>query len=119
MSGIIHDSERAAAKLALLLGAGSVQRNTDGIRLVVSTGQQINLLLPHAYRARFGDISQAADSERSRLGAMTLCVESLGRTQEILTASDLAFDMTDKGGIRVGPDYTCGITLDFTEESVS
>jgi len=117
MAGIIDDAERVAAKLALLLGDESVQISNDGVRLVFPTGQQINLLLPHAYRARFGDVNHTPDSAMPRLGAMTLRVEDLGRTQDVLAGNDVAFGNPDEGTIRVGPDYTCGIVLDFTEKA--
>ncbi len=48
---------------------------------------------------------------------MTLRVDSLAQTQDILAGNDLAFDITDGGVIRVAPDYTCGVILNFTEES--
>jgi hypothetical protein len=117
MAGIIDNAEQVVAKLTLLLGDESVQISNDGVRLVVPTGQQINLLLPHAYRARFGDVDEAPDSETPRLAAMILCVEDLGRTQDVLAGNDLPFDITDGGAIRVAPDYTCGLILDFTEDS--
>ena len=117
MAGIIDDIERVAAKLALLLGDDSVQTDADGAHLVVPNGQQIELLLPHAYRARFGDVNHTPDSAMPRLGAMTLRVEDLGRTQDVLAGNDVAFGNPNEGTIRVGPDYTCGIVLDFTEES--
>ena len=118
MSGIIYDADRVAGKLTLLLGDESVQRNSDGVRLVIPTGQRIDLLLPHAYQARFGKSVSMRESEIPRLGAMTLCVESLSRTQEVVAANDVAFDAVDPGTIRVGPDFTCGVTLEFTEEPV-
>jgi hypothetical protein len=117
MAGIIDDTERVAAKLALLLGDDSVQTDADGVHLAIPTGQQIDLLLPHVYRARFGDIGRESDSKTPRLVAMTLHVEDLGRTQDVLAGNDLPFDITDDGAIRVAPDYTCGLILDFTEDS--
>ncbi len=117
MAGIIDDIERVAAKLALLLGDDSAQTDADGVHLVVPSGQQIELLLPHAYRARFGDVNQSPDSAMPRLGALTLRVEDLGRTQDVLAGNDMAFGNPDEGTIRVGPDYTCGIVLDFTEKA--
>jgi catechol 2,3-dioxygenase-like lactoylglutathione lyase family enzyme len=117
MAGIIHDAERVAAKLALLLGDDSVQTNADRVHLVVPTGQQIDLLLPHVYQARFGDIGRESDSKTPRLGAMTLRVEDLGRTQDVLAGNDVAFGNPDEGTIRVGPEYACGVVLDFTEKS--
>ncbi len=114
MAGIIDDTERVAAKLALLLGDDSVQTNADGVHLVVLGGQQIELLLPQAYRARFGDVNDTPDSAMPRLGAMTLRVEDLGRTQDVLAGNDVAFGSPNEGTIRVGPDYTCGIVLDFS-----
>jgi catechol 2,3-dioxygenase-like lactoylglutathione lyase family enzyme len=119
MAGIINNAEQVAAKLALTLGDDSVQTNADGVHLVVPTGQQIDLLLPHAYQARFGDIGRESDSKTPRLGAMTLQVEKLSRTQDVLAGNSVAFDITDEGTIRVGPDYTCGLILDFTEASPS
>ena len=117
MAGIIDETEPVAAKLALLLGGDSVQTNADGVHLVIPSGQQIELLLPHAYRARFCDVNEAPDSETPRLCAMTLRVEDLGRTQDILARNDLPFDITDDGAIRVATDYTCGLILVFTKES--
>ncbi len=118
ISGIIVDAGRVADKLAVLMGADSVQRNSDGVRLVIPTGQWIDLLLPQAYQARFGDPGNAPQAEMPRLGAMTLWVEDLGRTQELLAENKLAFDAPNSATIRVGPESTCGITLDFTVESV-
>ena len=117
MAGIIDDIERVTAKLALLLGDDSVQTEADGVHLVVPTGQQIDLLLPHVYQARFGDIGRESDSKTPRLGAMTLRVEDLGRTQDVLAGNDVAFGNPDEGTIRVGPEYACGVVLDFTEKS--
>ncbi len=117
MAGIIDDAERVAAKLALLLGDDSLRTDADGVHLVVPSGQQIELLLPHAYQGRFGDVNDTLDSEMPRLAAMTLRVEDSGRTQDVLAANDLPFDITDDGAIRVAPDYTCGVILDFTEDS--
>ena len=117
MAGIIDDTERVAAKLALLLGDDSVQTDADGVRLVVPSGQQIELLLPHAYRGRFGDVNDTPDSEMPRLGAMKLRVEDLSRTKNVLTGNHVVIGNPDEGTIRVGPDYTCGVVLDFTEES--
>ena len=85
--------------------------------LVWATGQQIDLLLPHVYQARFGDIGRESDSKTPRLGAMTLRVEDLGRTQDVLAGNDVAFGNPDEGTIRVGPEYACGVVLDFTEKS--
>ena len=119
MSGIIYDADRVAGKLTLLIGDESIQRNSDGVRLVVPTRQRIDLLLPHAYQARFGKSVAMPESEIPRLGAMTLRVESLSRTQEVFAGNDLGFDAVDPRTIRVGPDFTCGVALEFTEEPVS
>jgi len=119
MAGIIDDAEGVAAKLALLLGDDSVQTNADGVHLVVPTGQQIDLLLPHAYQARFGDIARESDSKTPRLGAMTLQVEKLSRTQDVLAGNRVAFVITDESTIRVGPDHSGGVILDFTEASLN
>lgn len=116
MSGIIYDAEQVASKLLNLLGDEAVHQNADGVRLELPTGQRINLLFAHAYRGKFGDISQLRTTKTSCLGAMTLRVESSARVQEILAGNGLTFDIMENGAIRVGPDSTCGVILDFTED---
>ena len=118
ISGIIVDAERVADKLAVLTGAESVRESSEGVRLVMPTGQWIDLLSPQAYQARFGDPGNAAQADMPRLGAMTLCVEDLDRTQEVLAANKLAFDAPKPATIRIGPESTCGLTLEFTVEPV-
>ena len=118
MTGIIYDVERVAEKLALLIGVESVQRSSEGVRLAVPTGQWIDLLLPQAYQARFGGSGNAPKVEVPRLGAMTLCVEDLDRTQEVLAENSVAFDAPKSATIRVGPESACGLTLEFTGEPV-
>ena len=119
MTGLIGDADRVARKLSLLFGDKSLQRNDDGVRLVVPTGQRVDLLTPRAYQLRFGDSDDAMPTDLPCLVAMTLCVEDLGRTQEVLAENDIAFDTQNSATIRVGPDFTCGLTLEFTEEPVS
>jgi len=116
ISGVIYDAEQAASKLSHLLGAEAVHRSADGVRLELPTGQRINLLFVHAYRAKFGDISKLQKSKTSCLGAMTLRVESTARVQEILTGNGLTFDIMENRGIRIGPESACGVILDFTED---
>ncbi|MFQ5549531.1 MAG: VOC family protein [Woeseia sp.] len=115
MSGMIRDADRVAEKLALLLGDESVQRSSDGVRLVVPTGQRIDLLSRHAYGTRFGDPGDTSEHESPRLGAMTLRVESSDRTRQVLAGNGLEFDVTGDGAIRVASDDTCGVVVDFTE----
>ncbi len=119
MTGVIGDADRVAGKLTLLFGDKSVQRNSDGVSLVVPTGQRVDLLTPQAYQARFGDSDETPPIGLPRLGAMTLCVADLGRAQAVLIENNIAFDTQNLGTIRVGPAFTCGLTLEFTEESVN
>lgn len=119
MTGLIHNIESVATKLALLLGDESVSRINDGVRLDLPTGQRISLLLPHACRTRFGSSGGAKDSESATLCAMTLRVEELARTKSLLAGNGLKYDSVDDYMIRVTPDYACGVILDFTEESIS
>ncbi len=117
--GDIGDVDRVAGKLTLLLGDKSVQRNDDGVRLVVPTGQRVDLLTPQAYQARFADSNDTLPTELPQLVEMTLCVEDLSRTQAVLAENNIAFDVQKSATIRVGPALTCGLTLAFTEEAVS
>ena len=78
----------------------------------------MDLLTPQAYQARFGNSDDALPTKLPRLGAMTLRVEDLGRTQAILAESKIAFDRQKSATIRVGPAFTGGLTLEFTEEPV-
>ena len=116
MSGIIYDAERVASSLSHLVGNDAVRQNADGVRLELPTGQRIDLLFAHAYRAKFGDISRLRKNKSSCLGAMTLRVQSTGRVHDILTGNGLTVDIMENGAIRVGPESACGVILDFTED---
>ena len=78
----------------------------------------MDLLTPQAYQARFGNSDDTLPSELPQLIAMTQRVEDLSRTQAILTENKIAFARQKSATIRVGPDFTCGLTLEFTEEPV-
>jgi catechol 2,3-dioxygenase-like lactoylglutathione lyase family enzyme len=112
--GMIDDAGRVAAKLALLIGEDSVTKDNNGVRLNMPTGQYIDLLLPHAYRTRFGSLPASP-----RLGAMTLRVADLSRAKAILIGNGVRFDEVDDGRVRIGPDDACGVILEFTEDSES
>ena len=116
ISGIIYDAERVASKLSQLIGDDGVHHDADGVRLDLPTSQRIELLFTHAFRAKFGDIGNLPKTKSSCLGAMTLRVQSTGHIQDILTGNGLTFDVTENGAVRVGPDNTCGVILDFTED---
>ena len=94
-------------------------KDLDGVRCTIPTGQQISLLLPHAYRARYGDIAKTNNLETPRLAAMTLCVNDLSRLQAILIGNGLTYDDTVAGTIRVWPEHTCGVILDFKKDPES
>ena len=119
MSGCIQSVQRVATKLALLLGDDAVKGSHDGVRLELPTGQQINLLLPHAYRTKYGAHYSAQTSRSPRLGAVNLRVEDLGRTRDLLADNGLQYDAVNDHTIRLSPDCTCGVILDFTDKSLS
>jgi hypothetical protein len=116
MSGIIQSVAEIADKLALLLGDDAVSVSHDGVRLELPTGQRIYLLRPHAYRTRFGSSASAPGFELRNLRAITLRVDELTRTGDLLAGNGLEFDSVDDCTIRIGPDHACGVILDFTEE---
>ena len=119
MYGLIQSVEVVARKIALLLGEKAVSTSNDGVRLELPTGQQINLLLPHAYRTKYGAHYSAQTSRSPRLGAVNLRVEDLGRTRDLLAGNGLQYDVVDDHTIRLSPDCTCGVILDFTDKSPS
>ena len=117
MTGVIQSVARIASKLAFLLGKDAVTGSHDGVRLELPTGQRINLLLPHIYQSRFGTPVISPGSESPSLRAMTLRVESLVRTRDLLADNGLEYNSVDDRRIRIGQDSACGAILDFTEES--
>jgi hypothetical protein len=119
MYGLIQSVEVVARKIALLLGEKAVSTSNDGVRLELPTGQQINLLLPHAYRTKYGAHYSAQTSRSPRLGAVNLRVEDLGRTRDLLADNGLQYDAVNDHTIRLRPDCTCGVILDFTDKSLS
>ena len=113
VSGLIYDAERAAEKLGLLLGTASVLASDEGIRLVLPTEQRIELLLPDAFEAAFGRPREESNSPR--LAAMTLRVVSVAAAKDVLYRNAVAFDEHGEATIRVAPEDTCGVILDFVE----
>ena len=116
MSGIVQSVAEIAEKLSLLLGDDAVSVSHDCVRLELPTGQRINLLLPHAYKTRFGSSASAPGSELPSLRAITLRIDELTRTSDLLAGNGIEFDSVDDRTIRIGPDHACGVILDFTEE---
>ena len=112
MSGVIYDAQRVAAKMRALLGSDSVSEDGDGVRVRLATGQRLDLLLPHAYESRYGDIADSPDPDTPRLGTMTLRVASKDALRQALDSSGVPY--SDNGTIRVEAEHACGATLLFT-----
>ena len=119
MAGTIHDIDSCASKMRRLLGDQAVEHNELGILLRLPSGQFIELLLPDAYADCYGFIADSPSPETARLGAITLLVSELENTARFFTDNDVAFTQPGIDTIRVAPDLTCGVTLQFIENEVT
>ena len=119
MAGTIYDIDSCASKMQRLLGDQAVEHSERGILLRLPSGQFIELLLPDAYVDNYGVVADSPNPQTPRLGAITLCVSKLENTARFFTDNDVAF--TQPGGqmIRVVPDLTCGVTLQFIENEAT
>jgi hypothetical protein len=101
------------------LGDQAVERNERGILLRLPSGQVIDLLLPDAYADSYGVIADSPSPETARLGAITLRVSELENTAIFFADNDVAFTQPGIDTIRVAPDLTCGVTLQFVENQAT
>lgn len=119
MAGTIYNIERCASKMQRLLGDQAVEHSERGILLRLPSGQFIELLLPDAYVDSYGVIADSPSPETPRLGAITLCVSKLENTARFFAGNDVAFTQPGIDTIRVAPDLTCGVTLQFVENEAT
>ena len=115
VAGTIYDIESCASSMRRLLGDNAVAVREEGLLLQLPNAQHIELLSPEVYTSRYGNIPTSPDAGTPRLGAMTLLVESLARVTTVLAQNGVAYTEPRVGLVRVAGEYTCGITLQFTE----
>ena len=113
MAGTIYDIESCAAKMRLLLGDRAVAVRDEGIYLQLPTAQHIELLLPDVYESRYGAIPASPKKPTPRLGTMTLRVQSLDAVKAVLADNEVSCTEPQVGLVRVAPEDTCGVTLQF------
>ncbi|MGI9271820.1 MAG: VOC family protein [Woeseiaceae bacterium] len=104
MSGTIKDIASCAQKMRRLLGDDAVDVDDAGVALRVPSGQRIVL--------RLNDAAPGLD-------VMTLRVSKLQQTAKLLASNGVQYTESADGEIQVAPDYTCGVTLQFTESEPS
>ena len=63
MSGTIYDKRRIAGKLRRLLGEDAVNEDEDGVRVVLQTGQRLELLMPGEYENAYGAIAESPEPQ--------------------------------------------------------
>ena len=99
MQGTITDVASVAGKMRRLLGEAAVHESESGLLLTVPSGQKVRL-------ERSGEAG---------LESMTMRVDKLERTVEVLTRNGVNFKDAGNGAIVVSPADACGTTLEFTE----
>jgi catechol 2,3-dioxygenase-like lactoylglutathione lyase family enzyme len=80
---------------------------------IAAGNARITFLPPPAFAARFAPFGDAIGAISPRLGALRLRTASLGRTREVLSASDVAATATVDGTFLVAPKHACGTILEF------
>ena len=115
ISGVIYDKHRVAARMRALLGEGAVTEDVDGVRVVLASGQRLELLLPAEYERCYGHIAESPEPETPRLGVMTLRVASIEALRDALEQNRVDYGEEAHSALRVQPEHACGATLLFTE----
>jgi len=117
LSGTIYEKRRVAGKLRRLLGEDEVTEDFDGVRVVLQSGQRLELLIPGEYESKYGTIAESPEPQTPRLGAMTLRVASTDGLRDALGVRGIPFTEQAPGLIRVSAEHACGATLLFTESA--
>jgi hypothetical protein len=110
--GVVDDVDRAERTQRRLLGDGAVRRDADGLTLTVPSGQAIELLTPRAFERRFGGAWPDMARVRSVLPVLRLAVRDLAQTQRHFESAQVPYQRTP-GALRVGPEHTCGVLMQF------
>ncbi len=112
MTGVIDDFDRVEQAHMRFLGPDAVQRTEDGLILTLASGQVINLITAAAYDRVYGVKEQP---QTPFFGSIRLAVKDIMVTSQVLENNGVAFEVVNDGSLRIGPDYTCGIIMEFTE----
>ena len=115
LSGVIYDSKRVADRMRALLGDDAVRQDVDGVRVMLDSGQRLELLLPPDYEKSYGDIAASPQPETPRLGVMTLRVANVGALRDVLDENGVDHSVLAHGPVRVDGEHACGATVLFTE----
>jgi hypothetical protein len=114
--GVIDDIDRVERVQRKLLGSGAVRRTADGLVLTLPSEQTIELITQAAFERRFGDSWPERSRTRHVLPVLRLRSSSLDATARHLDTVRIPYRRTG-ASLRVGPDATCGVLLQFEPES--
>lgn len=114
VSGVIAQARAVATRMAALFGPNAVATSESGVRITLPSRQRVDLLLPAAFRRRFG---AAVDAAVPRLEAMTLRVTDLARTREVLAGNGLGSTPVRPNTLRLAPAQGLGAIVEFTESA--
>ena len=117
MTAVVEDLETAAAAHARLFGAEAVRR--DGRRLVIETGANttIRVVEPSDAETLSAGVAVDAAIEPPGLVSLTLAVDDADATARHLAHGRVEFARLGNSTIRVAPQETCGVLLEFEEIS--
>ncbi|MBK7661680.1 MAG: VOC family protein [Betaproteobacteria bacterium] len=112
--GVIADAAAAATAQVRLLGSGAVERIGDDVFLRLPSGQDIALLSPASFRARYGDAWPDDERWQHVFPVCRLRVKSVKETAAWLKKARVKFTRHEEA-LRVGPADTCGVLLEFID----
>ena len=115
MTGVIEDFDRVEKAQKLFLGPDAVGRTSDGLMLTLPSGQTINLINGAAFERIYGIKDQP---QAPFLGVMRLAVQDITKTTQVLKDNGVPSEPAKDGTLRVGPDDTCGMILEFSDSPV-
>ena len=114
--GVVDDLDRVERVQRRLLGEGAVRREADGLVLTVPSGQVIELITQAAFERRFGDAWPEPARTRDVLPVLRLRSSDIRETARHLDSVRLPYRHAGPA-LRVAPDATCGVLMQFEPES--
>jgi catechol 2,3-dioxygenase-like lactoylglutathione lyase family enzyme len=108
---VVEDPAATKQAYEKLLSPDAVKERDGGLRLELGNGAAIDVV-SQASADKDGIAIQGASLPY--IPAMALAVRDIGATKDVLNRNGVPF--TEKGSaIRVGPEHTCGVFVDFAE----
>ena len=115
MTAVVEDLAAATVAHARLFGAEAVRREGSALVIETETNTIIRVVEPPDLGKLSGVLAVDGASKVPSLVLITVAVDDTEKTARHLSAGRIDFARVGGRTIRVGPEETCGVILDFEE----